>query len=298
MEKATMTNKTTANEKDTAVTASQNENSKQIVLQESNTVKPYNQEQIDLIKKTVAKGATNDELKLFMVVANKTGLDPFTRQIHFVKRGDTGTFQVGIDGLRTIAERTGLYAGNDDPVFDKEINPTKATVTVYKFVKGVRCPFTATARWSQYYPGDKQGFMWKKMPHLMLGKCAEALALRKAFPNDLSGLYTDDEMAQSAVVEAKDVTVTNPTPHPAKHWDNKPETIQNPRTHSQPQKVEQKLSELGEQIVARLNVCFGKEDIALIGPEINKLKKDNTITEHDWEVIKPIYLAKLKELTE
>ena len=64
-------------------------------------------------------------------------------------------------------------------------------------VAGVVGNFTATARWSEYYPGKSQGFMWDKMPHTMLGKCAEALALRKAFPSQLSGLYTGDEMAQA-----------------------------------------------------------------------------------------------------
>lgn len=166
----------------------------------------YTAEQIQLIKNTVAVGATDNELGLFLQVCKNRKLDPFTRQIHFVKRTvknkdgtyrQVGTIQTGIDGFRAIAERTGEYAGNDDPVFDNEQLPKKATVTVWKIVGGVRCPFSATARWDQYYPGDLQGFMWKKMPHVMLGKCAEALALRKAFPEALSGLYSDDEMEQS-----------------------------------------------------------------------------------------------------
>lgn len=157
----------------------------------------YSAEQIQLIKNTVAVGATDNELSLFLQVCKNRKLDPFSRQIHFVKRSGKGTIQTGIDGFRTIAERTGCYAGNDDPVFDDEKTPQKATVTVWKMVDGVRCPFVATARWSQYFPGEGVGFMWKKMPHVMLGKCAEALALRKAFPEALSGLYSDDEMEQS-----------------------------------------------------------------------------------------------------
>ena len=167
--------------------------------------------QIDLIKKQIIPGATDDELKLFLNVCHRTGLDPFARQIYAMKRFSKGQdrydFQVSIDGFRVVAEKTGCYAGNDDPVFDIEEAPQKATVTVYKIVNGIRCPFSASARWSQYYPGEKQGFMWKKMPHVMLGKCAEALALRKAFPNVLSGLYTNDEMAQATKhEEVKDVT--------------------------------------------------------------------------------------------
>lgn len=163
----------------------------------------YSPEQIQLIKNTVAVGATDNELGLFLQVCKNHKLDPFTRQIHFVKRAGKGTIQISIDGLRAIAERTEQYAGNDDPVFDSETAPKKATVTVWKMVSGQRCPFTATARWSQYYPKGS-GFMWDKMPHLMLGKCAEALALRKAFPESMSGLYTDDEMEQETMkVEAE-----------------------------------------------------------------------------------------------
>lgn len=81
-------------------------------------------------------------------------------------------------------------------------HPNKATVTVYRMVSGTRVPFTASARWKEYAQTDKDGnpvAMWKKMPYLMLAKVAEALALRKAFPNDLSGLYTNEEMAQADV---------------------------------------------------------------------------------------------------
>lgn len=161
----------------------------------------FTKDQVELIKRTVAHGTTDDELALFLYQSRKTGLDPLAGQIHCVKRrsGEEQkmSIQTAIDGYRLIADRTGKYAGNDDPVFDDETTPTKATVTVYKIVDGQRCPFTATARWSQYFPGEKQGFMWKKMPHLMLGKCAEALALRKAFPAELSGVYTNEEMEQA-----------------------------------------------------------------------------------------------------
>jgi len=80
---------------------------------------------------------------------------------------------------------------------DNKMKPETATATVYKMIDGVRCPFSATARWKEYYPGEKQGFLWDKMPFLMLGKCAEALALRKSFPCELSGVYTTEEMGQA-----------------------------------------------------------------------------------------------------
>ena len=155
-------------------------------------------DQVDLIKSQIAVGATDDELKLFLHVADKSGLDPLSKQIYFIKRSGKMTIQTAIDGFRSIADRTGQYIGSSDPIFeDNGKIPAKATVTVNKVVGGVVGNFTATARWDEYYPGKSQGFMWDKMPHTMLGKCAEALALRKAFPAQLSGLYTGDEMAQA-----------------------------------------------------------------------------------------------------
>lgn len=176
-----------------------------IPIQNQNVVssEEWGREKLELLKRTICKESSDDEFKLFLHVAKRSGLDPFARQIHSVRRWSEKnnryemTIQVGIDGFRLIADRTGKYAGSDDPVVDSDKSPTKATVTVYKMVDGVRCPFTATARWDEYYPGDKQGFMWKKMPCVMVGKCAEALALRKAFPAELSGLYTNEEMAQA-----------------------------------------------------------------------------------------------------
>lgn len=168
----------------------------------------WTEDQLTLIKRTIAIGATNDELRLFLHQAKRTGLDPLSRQIFFVKRKDRGTIQTAIDGYRLIADRTGKYAGSDDYRFDEGISqyehlktergwPMTATMTVWKMVDGVRSSFAATAEWSAYYPGDAQGWMWKKMPYLMLGKCAEALALRKAFPAELSGIYTNEEMQQA-----------------------------------------------------------------------------------------------------
>lgn len=173
-----------------------------------------NRAQVELIKRTYAKGASDDELKLFITVCHGLQLSPFSKQVHLVPRWDSkaGTnvmaIQVGIDGFRATAEKTGKYAGNDDPIFDgeKEIEigerkqkitvPEKATVTVWKIVEGQRYGFTATARWSEYYPGPKMGFQWHQKPFLMLGKCAESMALRKGFPTLLSGIYTPEEMDQ------------------------------------------------------------------------------------------------------
>lgn len=179
--------------------------SKDLTVPEKGALSP---DQKELLKNTVAKGATDDELALFWHVAQKAGLDPFAKQIHFSKRAGNMTLITGIDGYRLTASRTDQYAGNDDPIFTEgKQYPEKATVTVYRLVNNTRVPFTASARWSEYFPGEKQGFMWKKMPYTMLGKCAEALALRKAFPQELSGIYTAEEMNQSGVTIENDTLV-------------------------------------------------------------------------------------------
>lgn len=171
----------------------------------------------------IPNGTPEPIIKLFARVCAEKQLSPFSRQIHLVPRRDNKsnfvkyTIQIGIDGLRAIAERTGKYAGTDDYLFDEGLTlyqmlnanrnrPTTATATVYKILpNGQTFPIRATARWDEYYPGEKVGFMWDKMPFLMLGKVAEALALRKAFPDALGGLYADEEMHQAGdVVEIID----------------------------------------------------------------------------------------------
>ena len=158
-------------------------------------------EQLDLIKRTIAKDATPIELDLFLYDNARRGLHPLDRLIHFTKRGGKYTPVTSIDLMRARAAATGEYAGQEDALFlNIPLGPGfSATVTVYRLVQGQRCPFTATARWLEYKPD--QDFMWRKMPHTMLGKCAEALALRKAFPQELSGLYEAAELAQSDNVD-------------------------------------------------------------------------------------------------
>lgn len=186
----------------------------------------FSQSEIELIKSQVAVGCTNSELELFLYHCNKTQLDPLAKQIYAIRRVSNGsskmTIQASIDGLRLVAQRSALYAGQDETIFGKDIDftykvdkykndtntirvPETAKVTVYKFSPtGVRYPAAVgVAYWNEYIPQAGYTF-WVKMPHVMLSKVAEALALRKAFPQDLSGIYITEEMEQSEKVEYPD----------------------------------------------------------------------------------------------
>lgn len=164
----------------------------------------FSPEQVHLIKSQIAPHANDNELKLFLYQCKRTGLDPLTRQIYCIHRGGRMTIQTSIDGFRVIAERSGTYAGQDEPIFeyDQSGKLKCAKVTVYRFSPaGQRYPAaTGVAFYDEYVQiiNGKPSGLWTK-PHIMLQKVAEALALRKAYPQDLSGIYTGDEMDQSDV---------------------------------------------------------------------------------------------------
>jgi len=167
----------------------------------------FTKEQVALIRSQIAPKATPDELSLFLHQCKRTGLDPFARQIYAIHRKSGGvdkmTIQTSIDGFRVIAERSNDYAGQDEPVFTYKADGSieSAKVTVYRFRKDNRYPAAVgVAFWDEYCQRDYQGnpmAMWAKMPRVMLSKVAEAIALRKAYPQDLSGLYTTEEMNQA-----------------------------------------------------------------------------------------------------
>ena len=178
----------------------------------------FSETQVQLIKNQIMPGASSEDLMLFVQVASHRGLDPFMKHIYAVSRKsqvegkwvDKWTYQVSIDGLRLIAQRSGRYRGQTEPqwcgkdgkwvdVWLEDFPPAAARIGVW--VEGNPQPLMAVALYKNYVQTTKEGKptkFWSEMPELMISKCAEALALRKAFPEDAGGLYTSDEMAQAA----------------------------------------------------------------------------------------------------
>ena len=177
------------------------------------TVYGFTREEVELVKDQVCRGATDAELKLFLRAAKHFGLDPLARQIHALKRWNSDlnrevmTPQVGIDGFRLVAERTGRYAPGPRPVFtyDDQHRLLSCVASVKKYVQNEWHIVEGEAFWEEYVARKKNGDpnrMWSEKPHVMLGKCAEAAALRKAFPAELSGAYLPEETEREEVAYA------------------------------------------------------------------------------------------------
>lgn len=203
----------------------------------------YDPSQLALIRRTVAADTTPDEFNMFIEIAKRAGLDPFRRQLYCIVYSKDKpdkrkvTFITGIDGFRAVAARNRDYRpGDDEPVIvyddaakNPETNPlgiVKATVKAHKMApSGEWFPVSGTAYWSEFAPlkdewqwNDEKGKRtptgritldptsnWFKMGRIMICKCAEAQALRKGWPEDLSGIYSPEEMERPML----DVTPTD-----------------------------------------------------------------------------------------
>lgn len=182
----------------------------------STELQPYTDHQIAVLKQIVGSTLTNTEFAFFLEVCKATQLNPFQRQIYAIKRGkgeeSKMTIQIGIDGSRLIAERSGKYAGQLGPqwcgpdgkwrdVWLEKEPPAAARVGILR--TDFKEPIWGIARYSSYVQSNNA--IWAKMSDVMIAKCAESLALRKAFPALLSGLYTKEEMDQA---DAPDDAIT------------------------------------------------------------------------------------------
>jgi len=178
------------------------------------TYEELNSEQLNLIKSQICKGATDDELKLFIYTAKRAGIDPLLKQIYAVRRGGQMVIQMGIDGFRAVASKQGDYLPGDESFeYDNEGNLLAATVTIYKIMpNGTPHKFSKTAYWvefAQYQYNKSTGKkelsqFWKQYPRVMLAKCAEASGLRKGWPHVFGKIYEPGEL--NAAVEASEQT--------------------------------------------------------------------------------------------
>lgn len=183
----------------------------------------WSMEQIAALRTLGLEDVPNADLAAFLHLVQRSGLDPFAREVYLIGRWDKDapnntryTVQTGIDGFRHIAERTGEYDGREGPwwcgkdgiwkdIWLDDAPPVAAKVKVYRV--GMRLPVEAVAHFREFVPTyrdrktqeDKPTPMWQKMPAHMLAKCAEALAIRQAFPRQTAGIYTDDEMGRADV---------------------------------------------------------------------------------------------------
>lgn len=198
----------------------------------------FTEDEKALIQRTMMQGASKDDVALFVATCERTGLDPFARQImpsirNTQKDGKwitTWTWLVTIDGLRKIAVDSGDYEGQEGPwwcgkdgawkeIWTEDKPCYAAKVLVHR--KGFRVGLSGIAKYESYVQKKKDGQpnnVWSNLGDHMTAKCAEALALRRAYPNEMAGLYTADEMAQAGFSVQEDL---KPEVKPSDHHSEK-----------------------------------------------------------------------------
>jgi len=177
----------------------------------SNELIDYNNAtMIQTLKATVAQGLNEPEFRLFAEHCKSTGLNPFKKEVWAIKAGGRLQVMTGINGFLAIANNHPQFDGMETEV-DNDENPTRAVCRVYR--KDRRIPSEGVALMKEY---GGQTPIWRKMPRVMLTKVAKSIALREAFPQELNGLYTAEEMPAEYDVPAPGQQPAPQTQQPAK----------------------------------------------------------------------------------
>lgn len=158
-----------------------------------------NREVILTLKSTVAIGATDAEFAMFLEQCKATGLNPFKREVWFIKAGGRAQIMTGIQGFFAIANADPMFDGYESGLITPNGEMVSGAYPKNDFIgswcrvhrKDRKIPSEGVAMLQEY---DKGHGNWKSMRRVMIIKCAESVALRKAFPQHLNGLYTQEEM--------------------------------------------------------------------------------------------------------
>ncbi|MBW3638156.1 MAG: phage recombination protein Bet [Armatimonadetes bacterium] len=190
--------------------------SQELATVESGAIAPtkdrisFDDEKLAIIQNHICKNATPAELEFFLATCRRRGFDPIAKQIYFIKYGNSpAAFVVSIDALRLTADRTRRYAPGGAATYETDANGNLVAATAYvkKRVANEWHTTSETAYLTEFFVANNP--KWKTMPRVMLSKAAEARALRRAFPEDLSGLYVHEEMDQAQTMETVEATVVS-----------------------------------------------------------------------------------------
>lgn len=168
--------------------------------------------QVNILRRYICKPGSNkppasdDDLMFFVTYCQANNLDPFQKQAYLLTTNQGPQVCLGIDALRGRAAASGDYAGQDRPHFVEGDDGLECHMTVYRIVQGQRCPFPAVA-WMKESRGTTPN--WSQRPRGMLEKCAEAKALRKAFPRECGAFYTPDELEERDVTPRRTAAVAD-----------------------------------------------------------------------------------------
>ena len=199
-----------------------------------NTTNEIDQHIWSALKNSLYTGARDESIKMVLDYCKAAKLDPMQKPVHIVpmsvKNALTGKHEykdvvmAGVGLYRIQAARSQQYAGVSEPEFGEDVTCNLGgadityqkwcKVTVKKLVNNNIVEFTAKEYWLENYAAKKDtatpNTMWQKRPYGQLAKCAEAQALRKAFPEIVSQHPTAEEMEgknfDDLEIEVKNIT--------------------------------------------------------------------------------------------